>query len=215
MSLTVKQAEAKFDKAIRVPGRVLIVDGMVTWGSGFPANRQALYEATVVLAVAAWQSFTEDIARAVLRATVKSAGSQGSKLEALTTTSLEASIRRFNTPNMENTRDLFRSVGFDLGDSWNLTLQGAPLMSHEAGTLVNAWLQVRHSVAHGVPFHKNDKLMKLRALGSYVNSRVLTIKKPPGGSIGFGASDAAGCRDLFIEMKNVIGVSAAAHCKAL
>ncbi len=215
MSLTVKQAEGKFDKAIRVPGRVLAVEGMVKWGAGFPANRQALYEATVVLTVAAWQSFAEDIARAVLTATVKSAGSQGSKLEALTTASLEDSIRRFNTPNMKNVRDLLKSVGFDLGTGWTVTLQGMSLMDHEAATLVNAWLQVRHSVAHGVPFHKNAELMRLRDTGSYVQARVLTIKKPPGGSIGFGGNDAANCHDLFIAMKNLIGASAAAHCKSI
>jgi hypothetical protein len=186
MSVTVRQAEGKFDKAIRVPGRVLAVEQMVKWGAGFPANRQALYEATVVLTIGAWQSFAEDIARAVLASTVKSAGSQGSKLEALTTASLEESIRRFNTPNMENVRTLFKNVGFDLGTDWTVTLQGTSLMSHEAGTLVNGWLQVRHSVAHGVPFHKNATLMSLRNSGSYVQSRVLTIKKPPGGSIGFG-----------------------------
>lgn len=215
MAATVKQADRKFDKALRVPGRVLAVESMVKWGQGFPANRQALYEATVVLTVAAWQAFVEDIARAVLRATVKSAGSQGSKLETLTTASLEDSIRRFNTPNMDNTRDLFKSVGFDLGTSWTLPYQGSSLLAAEAGTLVNTWLQVRHSVAHGVPFHQNDKLMKLRNSGSYVLSRVLTIKKPPGNAIAFGADDAAGCRDLFVAMKGVIVSSAAAHCKAL
>lgn len=213
--MTIKQSEAKFDKAMRVPERVLAVEASVQWGTGFPAKRQALYEATVVLTVAAWQSFVEDIARAVLTATIRSARSQGSKLEALTTASLDDSIRRFNTPNMQNTRELFKSVGFDLGTTWTVSLQGTSLMSHEAATLVNTWLQVRHSVAHGVPFHKNQQLMDLRETGSYVKSRVLTIKKPPGNAVAFGGTDAAGCSDLFVAMRQVIGAEATTYCRSM
>jgi hypothetical protein len=216
VSSSVKAAEVAFDKAIRVPNRVLEVQDLVRWKAGYPVRQQALYEAAVVLTIAAWQTFTEDIARTVLARTAESAGSQGAKLALLAGGALEESIQRFNTPNMPNVEELFKSVGFDLGTAWSVTLGGAPLMSKEAVTLVNAWLQVRHSVAHGVPFHKNQRLMNLRGAGSYVQSRVLTRKKPGlGSAIAFGTDDAAGCRDLFVAMKGVVGAATSSHCKSL
>jgi hypothetical protein len=213
---TVKAAEDAFNKAIGVPNRVLEVQSMVQWKAGYPARQQALYEATVVLTVAAWQTFTEDIAQAVFNRTARTAGSQGQKLALLARGALDESIQRFNTPNMSNVQTLFKNVGLDLGTSWTVTLQGTSLMSQEATTLVDAWLQVRHSVAHGVSFHNNTKLMNLRQQGSYVKSRVLTGRKPGrGNAIAFGTNDADGCRDLFVAMKDLVGSVATAHCRSL
>jgi hypothetical protein len=214
-TFTVKKAGNAFDLALKVPDRLLAIEAKGSWGTGYPAKQQALRSSAVVLTVAAWQAFVEDIARAVLDGTKGKAAGSAAILAALADASLANALGSFNTPNTQNVDKLFSGVGFALGPGWTVTVAGTSLSAIHASDVNNAWMQVRHSIAHGIAFHKNSKLETLRKLG-HVNSRVVTGKKAGKGSgIALTSSDAVGCRALFFEMRSVVATRAAQHLASL
>ena len=131
-----------------------------------PLNRGA-----VVLAIAAWQTYAEETARGILDALGTGPASPLFRLIRADTLS---AIGRFNTPNSSNTLDLFARVGFDPSPRWGVTIRWAFAHHSAGGTLdktktfaptearfeLDAWLQVRHRIAHGRNFDPADALLK-------------------------------------------------------
>jgi hypothetical protein len=62
---------------------------------------------------------------------------------------LKQRIRRYSTPNGTNTIDLLHLVGYDVKEQWRW--QHGPVAIHpaEAVKRLNAWVDVRHAIAHG------------------------------------------------------------------
>ena len=107
----------------------------------------ALNRAVVVLTVAAWQAYVEDLLEAALTA-LNPPTSDGSLPSYKVMKSTAPNVRHnFSTPNAENTRNLLMTLGYDpwLAWAWSQTNGSTQL----AQTVMNQWLKVRHAIAHG------------------------------------------------------------------
>jgi len=130
---------------------------------GKPGRRfgeMSLNRAVVILSVAAWQAYVEDLTQAAL---VLLAPTPQTGLYQLIRADTLNGIRRFNTPNSRNTVDLLARTGFDPSAVWTFSAQWAwaRLSSGEtyyqqmtwtpsdATEELDTWLQVRHRIAHG------------------------------------------------------------------
>jgi hypothetical protein len=61
-------------------------------------------------------------------------------------------IGDFSTPNAENSRRIFISVGFDPRPLWTWRLPGNVYWSTSAvSERLDQWLKIRHAIAHGHP----------------------------------------------------------------
>jgi hypothetical protein len=210
MAMTIKKAETAFHRVLLVPQRLVEVHVLVPWGAGAPARQQALYGAVAVTTVAAWQGFVEDLSEATRVTTERKA--KRARIDRSALAPLE--LNRFNTPNRQNTVALLGRAGLNLPTGWSVTSQGQQLNDHQAWEVINAWLLVRHAVAHGFPFSENADLTALLAHPN-VGSRVLT-----GGAPGRGTGrvlrlqDAQGCLELFTEVAAVIQAAAMSYSAA-
>lgn len=115
---------------------------------------------TIVLAVAAWQAFVQDVAVAlrdtalaelhlISGATVLPAAMQQWKVD------FDSAVHKFATPDPEKSRALWRRVGFDPRPSWTWRQLGGRgskavvVQPVHVDKVINQWLKVRHAVAHG------------------------------------------------------------------
>jgi hypothetical protein len=119
----------------------------VKTGAGKRVQELALNRAIVVLTVAAWQAYVQDITREAIDL-LKPAAPPMQPWN-LTNAQVTRAIQLFSTPNAENTRDLLSFVGFDPRPSWTWKVGQEALSSASACERMNRWLQVRHAIAHG------------------------------------------------------------------
>ena len=134
-------------------------------------EEMALNRGAVVLAVAAWQTFVEETARGALETIGAGASSPLFNLVKADTLS---GIGRFNTPNSRNSLDLFLRVGFEPSLRWGVSIRWVlgrygtgrtverkkTFTPAEARFELDAWLQVRHLIAHGRTFEATDGHLK-------------------------------------------------------
>jgi hypothetical protein len=110
------------------------------WGLG------ALNRATVVLCVSAWEAYVEGIAREGIDALMP-VGASAAAWGAVTTPAL-AQIKRFNTPDAAQTKQLLKTcVGVDdVSAAW----AWQKCNTQSCINYLNAVLLLRHQIAHGV-----------------------------------------------------------------
>lgn len=130
-----------------------VIHGSLGAGRGRRHKQDALHRAGVVLAVAAWESYVENVTKEALQAISGAAvgNPTAASLAALEIQHCDRSVGRFNTPNAENVRDLFQKhLLFDPWPHWVWKASGRrqwnAIFMRER---LNHWLQVRHSIAHG------------------------------------------------------------------
>jgi hypothetical protein len=122
----------------------------------------ALNRGAVVLSVAAWQAFVEDLALAILEELAPPSGQPGLPLHRLVAADLKGAIGRFNTPDAHNCVEVLGRVNFDPSSAWAITfkwekqwsarrngpiLATTSLTSHEARGELDTWLAVAQFVA--------------------------------------------------------------------
>ena len=127
-------------------------------GRGRRAEEVSLNRAVIVLAVASWQTVIQDLTSAALELSAPSpGGSISSSTYAALTGHVKQQVGALATPNAENVRNLMVGAGFDPRPSWTWVQRGGrgsgmvtwtPAM---AADRINAWLRVRHAIAHGHP----------------------------------------------------------------
>jgi hypothetical protein len=117
----------------------------------------------VVFAVAAWQSYVEEVAEAILDSLAPPPGDPTAGVYQLLAGRARENVRRFNTPNAKNTLELFGLLGFDPSADWAFIFtwerqasvrygglyDSITLTSPQAQRELDAWLLVRHKIAHG------------------------------------------------------------------
>lgn len=209
--MTVKKAEAAFERTLKTARRLLEVNAMVKWPAGAPARQQSLYRGVVVLTIGAWQGVVEDLAEASFEVTQRRARQSNIPLAALAGLGLD----KFNTPNQARTRDLLGRAGLVLPASWTVTSARTAIGEQQAWDVIDAWLQVRHSIAHGFPFSESKRLENLLANHGHVACRVLTAKAPGRGeSRVLTFSDTEGCMELISNVAALISAAAKTYAKA-
>lgn len=162
MSSGTVSAAATFASLLRDPENLVALHRAQRMGRvGRPGEEVSTNRAVVVLAVAAWQTFVEDTATAILESQRPPIGTPLADSFRLLTSELERLTDRLNTPDSKKTIELFGRLGFDPSPAWTFTIRW-PLqvgkvsgprafVAKSAANELDAWLEVRHLIAHGKP----------------------------------------------------------------
>jgi hypothetical protein len=110
------------------------------WGLG------ALNRAALVLSVSSWEAYIEELVREGVRALRPPTGPLG--LWPALDASIPGDLKRFNTPNADNTKKLI-SESFGLADI-TLSWHWHHCSITRARTLLNDVMDLRHKISHGV-----------------------------------------------------------------
>ena len=137
-----------FEAALADPRNISEIHRDLRQGPGRRIREVALNRAMVVLTVAAWQAFLQDAARVASEILKPEQGEPQGGYRVLRALLLQ-NINTFSTPNAENTRDLLLHVGFDPWPAWHWVEGPVHLDPDHVRTRLNAWLRVRHAIAHG------------------------------------------------------------------
>lgn len=195
------RSETDFTKALEQPRNLLLIHRELSSGPGRRHREQSLNRGAVVFTVAAWQTLVEQLARAAIDGLepdehlLPPKGNQGrSQAYALHRSRKQAwklhratvlsRVSTFSTPNAENTRALLQLAGVDVKPYWSWR-RGRWLLSYQDATArLNAWLRVRHALAHG-----DSELPSERVLSTTT-----------GGRAALRLSDAEECVRFFGEL---------------
>ena len=150
-------------------------------GGGRRFQEVSLNRAIVVLTVAAWQAFAQDLVTEILTTLEVPTGHPARDTYKIMSTSAKRARFLFSTPNAENTQGLLMNVGFDPWPHWTWQLRRWHFSQARVRETMNQWLQVRHAIAHG-----HDDLPD-----------VAVLSKLPDGSRTLRRSDAEACMTFF------------------
>ncbi|MEU8934784.1 hypothetical protein AB0D30_33470 [Streptomyces sp. NPDC048409] len=132
-------------------------------GNGGRGRRDAetsINRGSIVMAVAAWQAFVQDLATALRDATFSEVG-EGFDRPLLTSAitqwkrDFDGAAERFSTPDAAQTIALLKRAGFDPRPSWAWRQRGGQgsgpvqVHRHHVVDVIGMWLRIRHDVAHG------------------------------------------------------------------
>ena len=138
---------------MRYVEQLILAHGRLQQGPGRRHEQEAIHRAGVVLVVAAWESYTEKVLLEAFAAVVASAaGGPNWARHILTLKSNEVreTTADFHTPNGENVQRMFKkALEFDPVPAWNWNAPNRNWNSEMMKTRLNAWVRIRHSVAHG------------------------------------------------------------------
>lgn len=150
-------ALTKFTEQLQLVDQLIAIHGKLQTGRGRRHEQDALHRAGVVLIVAAWQAFNEkvltealDAISANLQNPAAPAPSWALQTFNMRRAQIATAIKKFNTPNDINTRDLYtEALGFNPWPSWEWRQGRRQWDSGEVRRRTNTWVLVRHSIAHG------------------------------------------------------------------
>jgi hypothetical protein len=153
----------RFSDLIVYVDQLIDIHGKLKKGKGRRHHQEALHRAGVVLTIAAWESYVEEVLReaydvimtnglAVSGTTTATIPAWAQHLFKLRATDLGHHLKQFNTPNAQNVRRLMEEwLGLDPTASWQWNSKG-PGENWNAETCrkqLDLWLRIRHGVAHG------------------------------------------------------------------
>ena len=111
-------------------------------------NNQVHYHASLATTVAAWESYIHEIVRVFFAETSDPGNYSFHALHTIAREEAERKLRRFRTPNSENTRNLLiTSIGYDPIPDWTWPRHGLGVL--QVQEFMDEILKVRHSFAHG------------------------------------------------------------------
>lgn len=151
-------ARAKFEGLLDYVSQLLEIHGRLQAGRGRRFLQEALHRSGVVLSVAAWEAFVEDLARNVLEVTgpARPALPHMRRRHEIGHSFVRKKIEQLRTPDAANVRSLYRDAfGFDptIGWSWR-----APRRRWDVRQMADGpgdWLRIRNAVAHGDTLPQN------------------------------------------------------------
>jgi hypothetical protein len=123
----------------------------------------SLNRASVVLTVAAWQTYVEQLTLAILGGMAPPASDPTAGVYQLLAASVKADVKRLNVPDVRKALDLWTAVNFDPTPAWSFTfsweLQGrstgnppmkrVALNAQQVRQELESWVTIRHKIAHG------------------------------------------------------------------
>lgn len=183
-------------------------------GVGRRIEETSVNRGTIVLAVAAWQAFVQDIAKALSdRALAEVHLLQSARvLPAVVQhwkTDFDQAVYKFATPDPAKSRALWKHFGFDPRPKWTWTQLGGrgnkavTVEPKHVDEVMEQWLRVRHAVAHG---HAN--LPALPVLSAVRNPKASAKAKA---SPNLRLPDAEDCMRFFRSIAKITADAAAGH----
>lgn len=143
--------------------QIIEIHGKLQSGRGRRHEQDALHKAGVVMTVAAWQSYIEKVVLEAMDvigthfddpANPAPAWAKSGYLMRRAT--ILQDIKRFNTPNDVNVRDLFmNAIAFNPWLTWEWRQGRRQWNALEVRNRTNTWVLARHSVAHAFPLPDN------------------------------------------------------------
>lgn len=141
--------------------------------SDYAAHRASCLHAALAMLVAAWEAYLERLVREVQSEIADPGHARLSAVLALLTRLTEGEVKRFNTPNANNARELLIShTGYDPINDWQWPKGGLPGV--QTRTRLDEILRVRHSFAHGLPVPTDIGWVRDRRMPGILSSKVLT-----------------------------------------
>jgi hypothetical protein len=145
----IPDAATEFERAMHDSENLLEAHKELRQGEGRRFREMSLNRAVVVLTVAAWQAFVQDLVAEILKTIEVPAGDPGREYFRLLSQGAKRASFLFSTPNADNTRSLLMNVGFDPWPYWTWNAGRWQFSETRVREMMNQWLQVRHAIAHG------------------------------------------------------------------
>jgi hypothetical protein len=145
------RAALDFGRA-RVNARLLIAAASTPPGihENSANHKAACLHAALAMLVAAWEAYLERLVREIQREFADVSQVRLSVVLSLLTRITEDEVRRFNTPNATNSRELLIThTGYDPINDWQWPKGG--LSGVQTRLRLDEILRIRHSFAHGFP----------------------------------------------------------------
>lgn len=143
-------AEYEFRRAMDDPNNLIAIHKL-SLGTGRRRREVSLNRAVVVLTVAAWQAYLEALVNQILDPMAIPSGAQGHERFRIVKMNATKAAYNFSTPNAKNTRRLLMHLDFDPWPHWAWEERDVRLDTAAVRDRMNAWLLVRHAIAHGHP----------------------------------------------------------------
>jgi hypothetical protein len=146
-------ASKHFASLIRYVEQLIAAHGNIQQGPGRRYEQEAIHRAGVVLVVAAWESYTEKVLTEAFATVVASAAGGphwASHILKLKEAEVKKTAGELNTPNAENVQRMLKgALEFDPISAWSWNAPKRKWNSNAMKERLNAWVKIRHSVAHG------------------------------------------------------------------
>lgn len=154
-------AHGEFGDLVGSVDQLIAIHSKLQQGRGRRHEQDAIHRAGVVMTIAAWESYIEKVVMEALGAIENAAGVAAAAAPVpvpawarhafvLRRTEISKNVRRFNTPDATNVRDLLvESLEFNPWASWEWHIGPRQWDEREMRSRLNDWVRVRHSVAHG------------------------------------------------------------------
>lgn len=158
-------AARQFGELIGDVDQLIEIHARLQSGRGRRHQQDALHRAGVVMAIGIWENYVERVLEESIAALENSLTGAGGGAAAplwasiafgVATHEHRRKISGFNTPNSENVKRLFvDTIGFDPWPHWSWHVRRRQWNSQEMRTRLNAWLRIRHGIAHGTGLPTN------------------------------------------------------------
>jgi hypothetical protein len=188
----IQDAEIEFHRAMEDPRNLVEIHRKLNRGPGRRTSEMSLNRAIVVMTVAAWQAFVQDIVKEALDLLERPAGDRARPHFQIVKASAMTAAHNYSTPNAENSRRLLMHVGFDPCSHWQWQAGPATITQGLARERMNQWLAVRHAIAHG-----DDELPD-----------VPVVTQLPSGARSLARADAEACMRFFTKVVSLTSVAA-------
>ncbi len=151
-------ASGRFNRLDKHVGHLIAIHRKIQGGAGRRHRQEAIHRAGVVLTVAAWEAYVEEVVRetAIAMAPQFFQATVGERqTHSLMVAGVSARAKSFNTPDYKKVRNLFKLIKFDITGAWSWHAPNRNWNHAVMKKKLNEWLQIRHCVAHGADLPKS------------------------------------------------------------
>jgi len=164
MTVAIQAAGSRFDATLKPAWDLIDIHKRLSVLPGRRESELSLNRGVIVFAVAAWQTYVEQLTLAMLAASAPPAGDPTSRVYGMLKANVERQVKRLNVPDTAKTLDLWRWVAFDPTPAWGFSytwekqrslahggrIIGRATLTHpQAQNELDTWIQIRHKIAHG------------------------------------------------------------------
>ena len=167
------KASGEFDRArIRAGLLIAAAGAQPILHANSTSHKAACLHAALAMLVASWEAYLERLVQEVQREIADATQMRLSAVLSLLHSITEAEVKRFNTPNAENSRNLLIAhTGYDPINDWQWSKGG--LNGVQTRSRLNEILRIRHSFAHGVSVPTDINWVRNRNRAGILNATAL------------------------------------------